>query len=373
MSFMSFLSTIDFAFEKKMDDEYYVKNNFQKELKEINGYNDKIQFCLKQIKNKNVLLEYIPLNLRTNEILFLGISVNDDNLKYITNKTYDFYLEAIKYNGLVLKYIYNEFQNENICLEAVKNNGLALEYVNIQTPDICLEAVKNNGLALEFIKNQTEEICLEALNYTDPNLKKRFDTHIKIYNLINNKTNNINIKSVSIYPFNLKNIKIQTNEICLIAVRHYGEILKYVKNPTPEICLNAFENILYGKKVRFETPNFSEFIKLYKNIKKPLYNEEFLLFKNFYYERGFIDLSYDENKNIIKSDSCKISFTIDEIFKETKEKYLDECCLCNNTKLYYVSFICGHECCLDCILKINKCYYKCSNEINFNVLYKNTN
>ena len=58
-------------------------------------------------------------------------------------------IEAVKQNGLALRYV--KEQTPDICLAAVKQNGLALRFVKEQTPDICLEAVKQNGLALRFV------------------------------------------------------------------------------------------------------------------------------------------------------------------------------------------------------------------------------
>ena len=70
-------------------------------------------------------------------------------------------LEAVKQNGLVLRWVEN--QTPDICLEAVKEDGYALRFVKEQTPEICLQAVKQYGLALEYVKEQTHEICLEAV------------------------------------------------------------------------------------------------------------------------------------------------------------------------------------------------------------------
>ena len=49
-------------------------------------------------------------------------------------------------------------QTDEICLEAVKKNGLLLKYVENKTDEICLEAVKKNGLALWYVRDKTEEM-----------------------------------------------------------------------------------------------------------------------------------------------------------------------------------------------------------------------
>jgi hypothetical protein len=40
-------------------------------------------------------------------------------------------------------------------LEAVKQNGLALKYVREQTKEICLEAISEDGFALKYVRKQT--------------------------------------------------------------------------------------------------------------------------------------------------------------------------------------------------------------------------
>ena len=72
------------------------------------------------------------------------------------------------------------FSNEFI--EAVKQNGLALKYVKKQTNELCLEAVKQNGCALQYVKIQTSEICLEAVKQNINSLKYINIKHIKFIN-----------------------------------------------------------------------------------------------------------------------------------------------------------------------------------------------
>ena len=51
-----------------------------------------------------------------------------------------------------------DWSNEEYCLEAVKQDGMVLRYVRNQTPEICLEAVRQNNYALKYVKNQTPEM-----------------------------------------------------------------------------------------------------------------------------------------------------------------------------------------------------------------------
>lgn len=73
------------------------------------------------------------------------------------------YLEAVKRDGLILKYIIN--QTETTCLAAVKENGRALKYVTDQTKIICLEAIKEDAWNLQWgtrTNRRTLFICRET-------------------------------------------------------------------------------------------------------------------------------------------------------------------------------------------------------------------
>ena len=53
-----------------------------------------------------------------------------------------------------------------------------------QTEEICFEAIKKNGLSIRYIKNQTETMCIEALKQN--NKSKKF-INKKILKKINKK------------------------------------------------------------------------------------------------------------------------------------------------------------------------------------------
>jgi hypothetical protein len=98
----------------------------------------------------------------------------------------------------------NEEQTEEICLEAVKHNGLLLRYVKEQTKEICLEAVKEDERALQIVEEQTEEICLESVKKNGGSLQF---------------------------------VKKQTEQICLEAIKQNVNSLQFVKEKTEQICL----------------------------------------------------------------------------------------------------------------------------------------
>jgi hypothetical protein len=56
-----------------------------------------------------------------------------------------------------------EITNEEEALEAVKDDGLALKYVptNLKTTELCLAAVRQNGKALKYVpKELRDEVSL---------------------------------------------------------------------------------------------------------------------------------------------------------------------------------------------------------------------
>jgi hypothetical protein len=71
-----------------------------------------------------------------------------------------------------LKYVPDSIiKTEGMCLEAVKQNGMALKYVpdKLKTAELCFDAVKRNGVAVKYIPAglktevlKTAELCLKA-------------------------------------------------------------------------------------------------------------------------------------------------------------------------------------------------------------------
>jgi hypothetical protein len=83
-------------------------------------------------------------------------------------------MEAIKQNGLALRYVDKSLLSYEFCLKVIKQNGLALEYVidyystfdkSYITYDLCMAAVKQNGLALEYVIDRylTFDLCCAAV------------------------------------------------------------------------------------------------------------------------------------------------------------------------------------------------------------------
>jgi hypothetical protein len=123
-----------------------------------------------------------------------------------------------------------EWNNKNFCLNAVKQNGLALRYIKNQTLNICLFAVKNFGYAFHYIKDikdggpgKTEELLAAAIT-KNPRIFESLGKTVKFGN----------------HELSLENFK-QTPALCLAVVKSSGSHLKYVENQTDEVCLEAIK------------------------------------------------------------------------------------------------------------------------------------
>ena len=77
---------------------------------------------------------------------------------------YQKYLTKVKdYGGWVLEYVPKDLRTEEVCLIAVKQNPYALEFVpeEFKTEELCELAVNDGHWALEFVPKEfkTKELC----------------------------------------------------------------------------------------------------------------------------------------------------------------------------------------------------------------------
>jgi hypothetical protein len=104
-------------------------------------------------------------------------------------KTPEEWLEAVKKNGTLIRNM--EVQPENICVEAVKQNGLALKFIKnrYKTPKICVIAVGQNGLALKYVNEQSEKICLTAIKQNPMAIEYVIDRNEEMCNIAKTRFN----------------------------------------------------------------------------------------------------------------------------------------------------------------------------------------
>ena len=109
--------------------------------------------CLKAVKINGLILEYIQPEMQTYQICLEAFKQNKDAIKYINESYRDKIFEyEFKTDKNVFQFIKNK--PEHICLEAVRYNGLNLKYIGAekQTYQICMAAIKQNKNAIAFSK-----------------------------------------------------------------------------------------------------------------------------------------------------------------------------------------------------------------------------
>jgi hypothetical protein len=147
------------------------------------------------------------------------------SLKFMP-QTEEICLEAVRRNGLLLKYVRQ--QTDAICLAAVQTTGLALYWVRNRTPALCLVAVQNDSYALQYVPEQTEALRLIAVQRNGHALR-----------LMENQSEAVCLAAVQQDGTALCWVREQTEAICLAAVRRNGFALAYVHNQTEAICRAA--------------------------------------------------------------------------------------------------------------------------------------
>ena len=156
----SLMITYDFAITALQQDgnliKHFVDNPLfsNQQLKEL---------CLEAVKQNGLVLKFLREKSREH----LVDLINSETHWLL--QTQELCEAAINQNGMALEFVLPQFlQNQELCLKAIKQNGLALEFVpnSLQSQEMCLEAINQNGLALEFVpKNlQTQELCLKTVN-----------------------------------------------------------------------------------------------------------------------------------------------------------------------------------------------------------------
>jgi len=171
-----------------------VNNKFMKNRSKIKQKNKTYMCPICKIEN---CTECIIKKSKINKFKYNALSNNISEYNVID---YDITNEELKYNGLLLKHIYT--QTEEQCLIAVKQNPNALLYSIYKTEPILIAALKQKGSLIQYVKKQTEKLCKIALNQ-DPNA--------------------------------LKFINYQTEEMIVNAIKKSAYTIKFIKNPSVEL------------------------------------------------------------------------------------------------------------------------------------------
>jgi hypothetical protein len=176
---------------------------------------------IKAVTKNGMYLEYIDESLRTIPICIAAVKQNGDAFNFVSEEQKGIsILEALNHS--------DPLPENNVALEALKTNGMSLRYMSdlSDNANICIFAARSHGCSLEFM-NPTMLATPEGL----PILQAAI-----------NQT-----------PFALQFIKSEyfANKddyyaVCKTAVQSRGELLQYVSNPTCEICILAVQSNPYA-------------------------------------------------------------------------------------------------------------------------------
>lgn len=148
-------------------------------------------------KHPNIV-KCIPLSTLKSKGFFVNaIQVNPSVLKYASNYIKNehtlcdlgvnsAYIDAMKKNGSLLKFVPNNIMTHELCIMAIKQNGLSLKFVpnNIMTHELCIMAIKQNCWSLKFVPEHiiSDDLCFEAFNKNSKTIEYIPDT-LKTYDM----------------------------------------------------------------------------------------------------------------------------------------------------------------------------------------------
>lgn len=296
-------------------------------------------------------LDFSSMKITDVDTAYKAINHNGINLKYVMYGilNYDMVLKAIQNNGLVIKYIINLYSDENknrslkqihkahkmdiktiftkevrqvlptdkqLIIEAVKQNGVALKYVNnlldLETDyDTYVEAIKNNINAIQYINFNKKPFRKEYIDLILYAVRKDgllYRCIRKPYRYISDIVYAALNQNVNAFKYVAKGFddlidmpKININKVVSIN----GLLLKYVseKDITYDIIYNAVNQnpnaILYALKYC----NIANF----KNIMKLALRKDGLLIKHFIncnlvktITHDLIDIALEQNPQAVK-------------------------------------------------------------------------
>ena len=139
---------------------------------------DKITFELNTYKTKSInvtSIQTIDDFVRSLNKKLLNNLFQLDNpellFRFLHEVSNDTLLEIVKKNGLLLKFVKEEDQTEEICLAAINENTDALRYVFHQTRDICIKSIETNPYSIKHIINQKHDYCVLAISLIPLSIK----------------------------------------------------------------------------------------------------------------------------------------------------------------------------------------------------------
>ena len=195
--------------------------------------------------NRNIRA-LIYIRDQTEELCKYGIDKQIRSLEFVKVQTEALCIYALDLDyNTAIEYI-NNF-SERVCRHMISKSPMLLEYIpdERQTEDICISAVMKDPISLIFVCNKTNTICKIAVEQ-DYSMLKHIDQ--------NDKTNKefiygLCVEAILQHPCAIRFIRNQTSELCELAIEcsNDGVIMDYITNPSIEICRKTIDK--YGVSV----------------------------------------------------------------------------------------------------------------------------
>jgi hypothetical protein len=160
---------------------------------------------------------------------------------YWLHKSTELCCTAIEQNPEAIKFVDNFADSISVELYASKN-GMILKYLSVKSFQICLIAVKQNGLALEHVRSDIDnyiELAKTAVNQNGEAIR------FVDYNIVGSQVYQLLAGSaVENTPYALQWIILQeqSEEMCLSAVSRCGSMIQYSQYTNWRICKAALKN-----------------------------------------------------------------------------------------------------------------------------------
>lgn len=120
------------------------------------------------VKYDRLVLAYMPYKSKNKEICLEALKYESDLDDIPTAlKDYDIYLEAVKVRGYILCIVPENLKDRDMCLAAVMNAGTAIQYVpeSLMDKEICEISISYNGALLYYVPDnlKDDELCMTAV------------------------------------------------------------------------------------------------------------------------------------------------------------------------------------------------------------------
>ncbi len=123
---------------------------------------------LEAIKKDGSVLELVPEDIQTEEMLILAVTDSCYNIKYFKKRiTNDLWLRLLKINSYTFEYIPNELKTPEVCILSVKQDICMTEFLPeyMFTPQLCKKLIKISSSTMSYIplKYITRDMCVKVI------------------------------------------------------------------------------------------------------------------------------------------------------------------------------------------------------------------